>query len=125
MHYVYNSFVVKYFADSESVASIPELPQPGSFYNAKGCRHGAKCVKLHICRDYLIGDCKFGDTCTRSHDLLDAHPQAVLIKCGVDVRRPIQEIRQQLSGTKTITHCVDISEDEAASGIEFLDFLYF
>ncbi|GAB0176946.1 protein mono-ADP-ribosyltransferase PARP12-like [Grus japonensis] len=51
------------------------LPEVCSYYN-KGdgpygsCTYKKICTKLHICQYFLRGQCKFGSSCKRSHDLL-------------------------------------------------------
>ncbi|KFQ81319.1 Poly [ADP-ribose] polymerase 12, partial [Phoenicopterus ruber ruber] len=57
------------------------------FYNRKDrtCIQQNKCNKLHICRHFLQGECRFLP-CKRSHNLLDSHALRVLEAGGIDVK---------------------------------------
>lgn len=56
------------------------------FYNyIGGCSKGVNCNALHICKRFILGDCKFGDTCYRNHDLLDSSVIFILEQYAVDV----------------------------------------
>ncbi|XP_059672259.1 zinc finger CCCH-type antiviral protein 1 [Gavia stellata] len=61
------------------------LPDVCQFYNRKDdtCKQQNNCNKLHICRHFLRGECRFFQ-CKRSHNLLDAHALRVLETGGVD-----------------------------------------
>ncbi|NXP22190.1 PAR12 polymerase, partial [Scytalopus superciliaris] len=61
------------------------LPDTCQFYNKKGgvCMQQNNCNKLHICRHFLQGDCRFLP-CMRSHDLLDGCALRVLETGGID-----------------------------------------
>ncbi|NXA41877.1 PAR12 polymerase, partial [Eudromia elegans] len=61
------------------------LPDVCQFYNqGKGtCTQQNNCNKLHICRHFLRGECRFLQ-CKRSHNLLDAHELCVLKTGGID-----------------------------------------
>ncbi|PKU42546.1 poly [Limosa lapponica baueri] len=63
------------------------LPDVCQFYNRKddACIQKNNCNKLHICRHFLHGECRFFP-CKRSHNLLDAHALAVLQNGGIDGR---------------------------------------
>ncbi|XP_066175549.1 protein mono-ADP-ribosyltransferase PARP12-like isoform X2 [Sylvia atricapilla] len=63
------------------------LPDTCHFYNKKGhqCMHQNNCNKLHICRHFLLGKCKFPQ-CIMSHNLLDSHALRVLEAGGIDGR---------------------------------------
>ncbi|XP_040985439.1 protein mono-ADP-ribosyltransferase PARP12-like isoform X2 [Aquila chrysaetos chrysaetos] len=55
------------------------------FYNRKDntCSQQNNCNRLHICRHFLQGECRFVP-CKRSHNLLDTHALRVLETGGVD-----------------------------------------
>ncbi|NXS75142.1 PAR12 polymerase, partial [Pandion haliaetus] len=61
------------------------LPDVCQFYNRKDstCSQQNNCNKLHICRHFLQGECRFVP-CKRSHNLLDTHALRVLETGGVD-----------------------------------------
>ncbi|NXQ15399.1 PAR12 polymerase, partial [Peucedramus taeniatus] len=61
------------------------LPDTCQFYNKKGCRcmQQNNCNKLHVCRHFLKGNCKFPQ-CIMSHNLLDDHALRVLETGGID-----------------------------------------
>ncbi|XP_053834786.1 protein mono-ADP-ribosyltransferase PARP12-like isoform X2 [Vidua macroura] len=61
------------------------LPDTCQFYNKKGCHcmHQNNCNKLHVCRHFLQGKCKF-PRCIMSHSLLDDHAMRVLETVGID-----------------------------------------
>nr|QNN90025.1 CCCH-type zinc finger antiviral protein [Anas platyrhynchos] len=63
------------------------LPDVCQFYNRKGgaCNQKNNCSRLHICRHYLKGNCKFF-VCKRSHKLLDEHSLRVLETAGIDAK---------------------------------------
>uniref|UniRef100_A0A8D2PQP4 PAR12 polymerase n=1 Tax=Zosterops lateralis melanops TaxID=1220523 RepID=A0A8D2PQP4_ZOSLA len=63
------------------------LPDPCHFYNKKGhhCMQQNNCNKLHVCRHFLLGKCKFPQ-CVMSHNLLDRHASRVLEAGGIDGR---------------------------------------
>ncbi|NXK50233.1 PAR12 polymerase, partial [Chauna torquata] len=63
------------------------LPDVCQFYNRRDgtCIQQNNCYKLHICRHFLQGRCKFF-LCKRSHNLLHAHPLRVLETGGIDVK---------------------------------------
>ncbi|XP_061438461.1 zinc finger CCCH-type antiviral protein 1-like isoform X2 [Rhineura floridana] len=61
------------------------LPDVCSFYN-KGdgnCVQQDNCTKLHICRYFLRGQCRF-PRCKRSHNLLQPNALKLLLEGGVD-----------------------------------------
>ncbi|KAM6091270.1 protein mono-ADP-ribosyltransferase PARP12-like [Theristicus caerulescens] len=62
------------------------LPDVCQSYNNKGvtCSQQNYCDKLHICRHFLRGDCRFFP-CKISHNLLDTHALRVLETGGIDV----------------------------------------
>ncbi|NXY13921.1 PAR12 polymerase, partial [Atrichornis clamosus] len=61
------------------------LPDTCQFYNQKGgvCMQQNNCNKLHICRHFLWGKCKFL-RCVMSHNFLDDHALRVLEAAGID-----------------------------------------
>ncbi|NWV19790.1 PAR12 polymerase, partial [Origma solitaria] len=63
------------------------LPETCQFYNTKGakCMQQNNCNKLHVCRHFLKGKCKFPQ-CKVSHNLLDGHALRVLETGGIDAK---------------------------------------
>uniref|UniRef100_A0A8C3BMW4 Uncharacterized protein n=1 Tax=Cairina moschata TaxID=8855 RepID=A0A8C3BMW4_CAIMO len=63
------------------------LPDVCQFYNRKDgvCNQKNNCSRLHICRHYLKGKCKFF-VCKRSHKLSDEHSLRVLETAGIDAK---------------------------------------
>ncbi|KAM9030083.1 protein mono-ADP-ribosyltransferase PARP12-like isoform 2-T2 [Ara ararauna] len=63
------------------------LPDICQLYNRKdsNCSQQNNCYKLHICRHFLQGECKFF-VCKRSHNLLDTNSLKVLETGGIDVK---------------------------------------
>ncbi|XP_033004142.1 zinc finger CCCH-type antiviral protein 1-like [Lacerta agilis] len=62
-------------------------PDVCNFYN-KGdgnCAQQDNCTKLHICRHFLRGECRF-PKCKRSHNLLQPNALKLLLEGGVDDR---------------------------------------
>ncbi|XP_068859536.1 protein mono-ADP-ribosyltransferase PARP12-like isoform X1 [Aphelocoma coerulescens] len=61
------------------------LPDTCQFYNKKGghCMQQNNCNKLHVCRHFLYGTCKF-PRCIMSHNILDDHALRVLETVGID-----------------------------------------
>ncbi|NXS89824.1 PAR12 polymerase, partial [Erpornis zantholeuca] len=61
------------------------LPDSCQFYNKKGghCMQQNNCNRLHVCRHFLKGKCKF-PRCIMSHNLLDDHALRVLEIGGID-----------------------------------------
>ncbi|NXA27140.1 PAR12 polymerase, partial [Ibidorhyncha struthersii] len=61
------------------------LPDVCQFYNRKddACSQQNNCKKLHICRHFLQGECRFFP-CKRSHNLLGTHALGVLETGGID-----------------------------------------
>ncbi|NXW01993.1 PAR12 polymerase, partial [Fregetta grallaria] len=61
------------------------LPDVCQFYNRKDATCSQQnCNKLHVCRHFLRGECRFFP-CKRSHDLLDTHALRLLEAGGIDV----------------------------------------
>lgn len=73
--------------DNRNVSTIPLVCK---FYNNEGgCAKGDRCNHLHICKYYINENCKFNDTCKRSHDFADDQPIHILTMHGLftlDVR---------------------------------------
>ncbi|NXP35528.1 PAR12 polymerase, partial [Leiothrix lutea] len=63
------------------------LPDTCHFYNKKGrhCMQQNNCNKLHVCRHFLLGKCRFPQ-CVISHNLLDRQALRVLESGGIDGR---------------------------------------
>ncbi|XP_070804202.1 protein mono-ADP-ribosyltransferase PARP12-like [Pituophis catenifer annectens] len=61
------------------------IPDVCGAYNKGGgsCTLKENCSRLHICRYFLKGECRFPH-CKRSHNLLDSHPTSLLISEGLD-----------------------------------------
>ncbi|XP_042690904.1 zinc finger CCCH-type antiviral protein 1-like isoform X1 [Centrocercus urophasianus] len=61
------------------------LPDVCQLYNNKAnrCSEPYNCSKLHICRHFLHGGCKFFP-CKRSHNFLDSHALRLLKNGGID-----------------------------------------
>ncbi|XP_068257521.1 protein mono-ADP-ribosyltransferase PARP12-like isoform X1 [Nyctibius grandis] len=62
------------------------LPDVCQFYNRKDstCSQQNNCNRLHICRHFLQGECRFLP-CKRSHNLFDTHALRVLESGGINV----------------------------------------
>ncbi|XP_070560626.1 protein mono-ADP-ribosyltransferase PARP12-like [Ptychodera flava] len=73
------------------------VPEICKFYNVEsGCERNAKCSRLHVCKHYIMGDCKFHRGCKRSHNIFDPQPKAVLEKFGIDVKRSPKDVLKDL-----------------------------
>ncbi|XP_063998373.1 zinc finger CCCH-type antiviral protein 1-like isoform X2 [Pogoniulus pusillus] len=61
------------------------LPDTCQFYNRKDgtCNQQNNCRRLHVCRHYLQGSCRFLK-CKRSHSFLNAHALTLLEAVGID-----------------------------------------
>ncbi|KAH0616995.1 hypothetical protein JD844_028540 [Phrynosoma platyrhinos] len=64
------------------------LPEICTYYNKGDGPHGSCnfkkiCVKLHICQYYLQGECRFGSSCKRSHDVFNPDCYDKLEKWGM------------------------------------------
>jgi hypothetical protein len=59
------------------------MPSICKFYNINvGCRaqeDGKPCPYLHICKFYVIGQCRFGKRCKRGHDVFDPQVKGLFI----------------------------------------------
>uniref|UniRef100_S4R5Q9 Poly (ADP-ribose) polymerase family, member 12a n=1 Tax=Petromyzon marinus TaxID=7757 RepID=S4R5Q9_PETMA len=59
------------------------LPQMCNTYKVSGgneCEFNEKCTRLHLCKQFVLGNCKFGDNCRRNHNLNDRKIQILLNK---------------------------------------------
>ncbi|XP_045200896.2 uncharacterized protein LOC123554684 [Mercenaria mercenaria] len=54
-------------------------------HNQKGC-HWEGCTNFHICKFYVIDLCKFGEYCTKGHDIFKGHPYETLSKINPGFR---------------------------------------
>lgn len=64
------------------------LPKVCLHYNKGDGPHGScsfktSCTKLHVCQYFLRGQCRFGSSCKRSHDLLNPECFEKLEKLGM------------------------------------------
>ncbi|NXP27013.1 PAR12 polymerase, partial [Scytalopus superciliaris] len=64
------------------------LPEVCLHYNKGDGPHGSctfktSCTKLHVCQYFLRGQCRFGSSCKRSHDLLKSESVEKLLKQGM------------------------------------------
>ncbi|XP_071407187.1 protein mono-ADP-ribosyltransferase PARP12-like [Pithys albifrons albifrons] len=64
------------------------LPEVCLHYNKGDGPHGSctfktSCTKLHVCQYFLRGQCRFGSSCKRSHDLLKSDYLDKLLKQGM------------------------------------------
>ncbi|NXM69608.1 PAR12 polymerase, partial [Serilophus lunatus] len=64
------------------------LPEVCLHYNKGDGPHGSCtfkmcCTKLHVCQYFLQGQCRFGSSCKRSHDLLKSESLEKLLKQGL------------------------------------------
>ncbi|KAM8891772.1 protein mono-ADP-ribosyltransferase PARP12 isoform 2-T3 [Spinachia spinachia] len=77
------------------------LPEICPHYNKGNGEHGSckfatTCTKLHICQHYLQGDCRFGSSCKRSHDV-NVQEAKVFRGVGQDVIENLPEIYRNKS----------------------------
>ena len=78
------------------------VPDVCSFYNViSGCNKDSRCTRLHICKHYISGSCKFGQKCKRSHNIFDTQPKQILRRWGVDVARSPKEVLAELRSLTT------------------------
>ena len=92
-------------------ASVPEVCLD---YNnkSKGCKRGLRCIGIHICKYFVIGNCKKGEDCPLSHqnsletphsklvlgryNLTKVPPRPVLNALLIRQRQPSEKLREQL-----------------------------
>ena len=81
------------------------------YYNSpRGCRFSstatadksAICKAMHVCYHHIKGICKGGRAqCSRAHSVLEPQPRAILLRHGINIRRPgdqiIQELREMMA----------------------------
>lgn len=94
----YNQSVLKYyFMNKLSNAQIRTflcrlsnrkglmLPGICTYYNvSKCCREPNRCPFLHICKSYILGDCKLSqNTCRLCHDISEKQPRHILSTYGL------------------------------------------
>uniref|UniRef100_A0A4W3K8G7 Poly [ADP-ribose] polymerase 12-like n=1 Tax=Callorhinchus milii TaxID=7868 RepID=A0A4W3K8G7_CALMI len=67
------------------------LPEVCLYYNRGSnhgqfgsCTHKETCNKLHICSYFILGSCKFGDGCIRSHSFTDNTTKLLLERLCLD-----------------------------------------
>ncbi|NXN97128.1 PAR12 polymerase, partial [Rhinopomastus cyanomelas] len=79
------------------------LPEVCLHYNKGDGQHGSCtfqkiCTKLHVCQYFLQGQCRFGSSCKRSHDLLRSECYEKLEKQGMssDVIKKLPSIYRNL-----------------------------
>ncbi|XP_060079962.1 protein mono-ADP-ribosyltransferase PARP12-like [Ylistrum balloti] len=92
---------LRYLFQSTESRNESTLPHICKFYNvgAAGCRNltqGVPCPYLHICRHYVISQCKFGQGCKRNHDINHAQVREILAKHGINLKRAPKEILADL-----------------------------
>ncbi|XP_015256375.1 PREDICTED: uncharacterized protein LOC107101827 [Cyprinodon variegatus] len=74
----------EYFNESESEASDDSdseqqsdseddsqlyTKQPCKYYNGRGCKDGANCSYLHVCKYFLTGNCRYQSSCKLNHSV--------------------------------------------------------
>lgn len=76
------------------------IPRICKYYNVgKKCRNlesGALCPNLHICRHYVLNNCKFDEKCKRIHDIMDPDVQQLLKKYGIHANNQPEKILADL-----------------------------
>ena len=91
-------------------ASVPEVCLDCN-RPSKGCKRGLRCIGIHICKYFLMGNCKKGDKCPLSHqnsletphsklvleryNLTKVPPRAVLSALLIRQQLPSQKMTQQ------------------------------
>ncbi|KAL3862312.1 hypothetical protein ACJMK2_008290 [Sinanodonta woodiana] len=75
-------------------------PQICKFYNVeKGCsnlKEGKRCPFLHLCKHYIIGDCRHKGSCKRNHDVFVSDVKSLLEQYKIDTTRTEKEIIAEL-----------------------------
>ncbi|KAK3105260.1 hypothetical protein FSP39_021031 [Pinctada imbricata] len=59
-------------------------------------KEGKPCPYLHMCKFYVIGQCRFGKGCKRNHDIFNQQVRDILTKYGIDVNRSPKEILAEI-----------------------------
>ncbi|NXO21617.1 PAR12 polymerase, partial [Cisticola juncidis] len=103
------------------------LPDTCHYYNKKGrhCIQQNNCSRLHVCRFFLLGKCKFPQ-CVMSHNLLDSHGLRLLETGGIDGKtasnfqaicdyKHLEFNREQKKGNRGLKH--DFELDRARNFI--------
>ncbi|XP_061196239.1 protein mono-ADP-ribosyltransferase PARP12-like [Saccostrea echinata] len=89
------------------------MPSICKFYNINvGCRaeeEGKACPYLHICKFYVIGQCRFGKRCKRSHNVFDQQITDILTKYGINTNRTPKEILQEIRNVE-----FDVGDDASS-----------
>lgn len=80
--------------------NISTTPLICKFYNNEGgCQKGTVCMHLHLCMHYVIGNCKFGNACKRSHDIFEEQTRNILERHGLSEDRNRHDITNLLKAT--------------------------
>ncbi|XP_078475957.1 protein mono-ADP-ribosyltransferase PARP12-like [Lampetra fluviatilis] len=66
------------------VLAVSALRVCPRYRDRTGCPEGDGCAKLHVCRRFVLGSCKFGSDCKLSHDFRDGHNRDLCYKSGVE-----------------------------------------
>ncbi|KAK3600069.1 hypothetical protein CHS0354_009688 [Potamilus streckersoni] len=76
------------------------VPQICKFYNVeKGCsnqKEGKPCPYLHLCKHYIIGECRHKGNCKRNHDVFVRDVKLLLERYKIDTARTEKEIIAEL-----------------------------
>ncbi|NXX19116.1 PAR12 polymerase, partial [Podargus strigoides] len=94
------------------------LPEVCSYYN-KGdgpygsCTFKKICTKLHVCQYFLWGQCRYGSSCKRSHDLLKSECYEKLEKQGMSLNiiEKLPTIYRNMYDIKNGNRNMDDTED--------------
>jgi hypothetical protein len=115
------NFFVVIWLDRLSVSELTVLlaariPQICFIYNGKqDCRAGNECLKLHLCRHFVEGECKYPG-CSLSHDVLSEQPKAVLAKYGFNLNLGADRILATLRSKLEHVDKHDKQDGDSASG---------
>uniref|UniRef100_A0A8C8AI52 Poly(ADP-ribose) polymerase family member 12 n=1 Tax=Otus sunia TaxID=257818 RepID=A0A8C8AI52_9STRI len=98
------------------------LPEVCLHYN-KGdgpygsCTYKKMCTKLHICQYFLRGQCRFGSSCKRSHDLLNSECYEKLERQGMssDIIEKLPSIYRNMYDIKNGNRNMYDTEDATSS----------
>ncbi|XP_041378226.1 uncharacterized protein LOC121390469 [Gigantopelta aegis] len=72
------------------------MPDTCKFYNTSKTCKNENCKSLHLCRHFLEGCCKFGNSCMRNHEIRDATVLEILDHYGFDVCQQKDQILKDL-----------------------------